>query len=297
MKQINYDGYLTEEKLGNLLIEMFGEENVTSQFKFDINGMRKFSYDHMYVYDNVKYIIEFDGMFHFQKSNVIRADVNKNNIFRENDLPNFYQKVIRIPYFIQLTNDVAKLIIPRYEEMGIEITQDYPHGFIDTKCVFPADWSSIGEDVFVNLVRDISNPIRNIYIDIVADLYRDLKHGNIKDEYSVGTGKFLDLVHEFGETGTIATSKNRYIESTYKCNNLADMSVDEIAEQLVISDKRLHENQLLELIENINYLAADRYMTYNIVVCLSQTLKGYGLATEFIDFGKLEEIFSEDESY
>ena len=48
-------------------------------------------------------IVEFDGVQHYSKPDVIRKDVVNTNNYRR-----LGYKVVRIPYFIQLTNDVVK---------------------------------------------------------------------------------------------------------------------------------------------------------------------------------------------
>lgn len=53
--------------------------------------------------EQLKLIIEFDGLQHYQDPNRIKADYCNQRIYEEKGY-----KVVRIPYFIQLTNNVVK---------------------------------------------------------------------------------------------------------------------------------------------------------------------------------------------
>lgn len=55
--------------------------------------------------DELKIIIEFDGLPHFQNPDVIKKDYENTKFYE-----NLGYKVIRIPYFIQLTNNVVKIL-------------------------------------------------------------------------------------------------------------------------------------------------------------------------------------------
>lgn len=58
--------------------------------------------------ESLKLIVEFDGLQHYQKPDVICADEIKNNMYEA-----MGYKVVRIPYFIQLTNEVIKIMFDR----------------------------------------------------------------------------------------------------------------------------------------------------------------------------------------
>lgn len=58
--------------------------------------------------ESLKLIVEFDGLQHYQKPNVIRADEKKDKMYEE-----MGYKIVRIPYFIQLTNEVIKLMFDK----------------------------------------------------------------------------------------------------------------------------------------------------------------------------------------
>lgn len=52
--------------------------------------------------ESLKLVIEFDGLPHYQYVDIIMQDEEKNKIYESNGY-----RVVRIPYFIQLTNDVV----------------------------------------------------------------------------------------------------------------------------------------------------------------------------------------------
>lgn len=58
--------------------------------------------------ETLKLIIEFDGLRHYQNPIQIIGDSKKNQIYE-----NMGYKVVRIPYFIQLTNEVIEQIFER----------------------------------------------------------------------------------------------------------------------------------------------------------------------------------------
>lgn len=70
--------------------------------------------------DSLKLVVEFDGLPHYTNPAVIIKDDNNSNIYRQNGY-----KVVRIPYFIQLTNDaVEKLFGVKVKEPLFNVT--YP---------------------------------------------------------------------------------------------------------------------------------------------------------------------------
>ena len=55
--------------------------------------------------EKLKLIIEFDGLPHYTKPDIIEKDLKNNELYK-----NFGYKVVRIPYFIQLTNKAVKTL-------------------------------------------------------------------------------------------------------------------------------------------------------------------------------------------
>lgn len=53
--------------------------------------------------DSLKLIVEFDGLPHYKNPDSIEKDIKNQKVYEENGY-----KVVRIPYFIQLSNDVVE---------------------------------------------------------------------------------------------------------------------------------------------------------------------------------------------
>ena len=73
--------------------------------------------------EKLKLIVEFDGLPHYTNPSNILADIKKNKIYEEAGYT-----VIRIPYFIQLTNQAVEILFNR--------KINFP--------LFPSDKSSLG---------------------------------------------------------------------------------------------------------------------------------------------------------
>lgn len=80
--------------------------------QFGEHGNEKYSIRPDYRSDRLKLIVEFDGLPHYQDPNVIKKDGENTTIYMQSGY-----KVVRIPYFIQLTNDaVEKLFGVKVDE-------------------------------------------------------------------------------------------------------------------------------------------------------------------------------------
>jgi len=89
--------------------------------------------------DELKLIIEFDGDSHYCKAERILKDKQK-----DEDYISLGYKVFRIPYFIQMSTKLLKMIFNE----DINFTQVYPNGFIDKRAVLPADFCELGIELF-----------------------------------------------------------------------------------------------------------------------------------------------------
>lgn len=84
---------------------------------------KEFTEDHLYRNrpdyrsEKLKMIIEFDGIHHYTNPDIIIKDKYTTNLYK-----NFGYKVIRIPYFIQLTNKAVKTLFN--VELSIELFPD-----------------------------------------------------------------------------------------------------------------------------------------------------------------------------
>lgn len=95
--------------------------------------------------DSLKLIVEFDGLPHYSDPAVIFKDDKNTNIYKKNGY-----KVIRIPYFIQLTNEaVAKLFGIKVNEPLFKVS--YPSlGGVEMKhnpsCLCPEGLKRMARD-------------------------------------------------------------------------------------------------------------------------------------------------------
>lgn len=147
-------GYLTEEKLGNVLSSVYAGCTIIHNKAY--TG-QKFRPDYHIVEERI--VVEFDGYQHYTSSKNIIRDDRKDLILLNDNI-----RVIRVPYFVQLSTEVIK------ELFGTEYThiQTYPHGFVDKTAVLPADYCELGIDRFIKdldrfgYVRDeILNSLKN----------------------------------------------------------------------------------------------------------------------------------------
>ena len=88
----------------------------------EING-KKYRNRPDYRSEKLKLIIEFDGLPHYTKPDIIEKDYRLTEIYQE-----LGYKVVRIPYFIQLTNKAVKTLF------GIDVSEE----------LFDGTFSSLG---------------------------------------------------------------------------------------------------------------------------------------------------------
>ncbi len=144
--------YLTESKLDSILKIIYPNSNIIHNKAFP---NYKFRPD--YRIENEKIIIEFDGYLHYTQSKVIINDYYKNQILFQNNY-----KIIRIPYFIQLSQE----IILKLFQKNINFIQEYPHGFIDKKACLPSDFCYLG----IKRFEEDLNYFNICYNDIIKSL-------------------------------------------------------------------------------------------------------------------------------
>jgi len=133
--------YLTEEKLEHYLNFIFSE-NKWIRDKIVLNSGLKYRPD--YYCKELNLIVEFDGdcfgyKGHYSSIEVIYKDLKKDKRYNEMGI-----KVIRIPYFVQMSS----LVIKNLFKKDIEIKQTYLHGFIDKDAKLPVDYNEAGIEKF-----------------------------------------------------------------------------------------------------------------------------------------------------
>lgn len=163
----NITSWLNEEKLGKALQIVFPSETFIHDKVVPKSGIRKRP---DYRCDNPKLIVEFDGAQHYTSLKWCYADKEKDNAYA-----NMGYKIVRVPYFVQLSHDTIEHLFG----VNMEFEQVFPHGFIvDKNEVLPADFCSLGYERFL---RDIE---RFLYIkdDILASLH--YKHKKYKGDWN-----------------------------------------------------------------------------------------------------------------
>lgn len=130
--------YLTESNLGKILKDIVPDlEFVHDKAVPDAKNKRRRP---DYRCDSEKLIIEFDGDTHYCKAQRIITDAEK-----DEDYSALGYRIFRIPYFVQMTEQVIKNIFGK--DMVFE--QVYPNGFIDPKAILPADFCELGISQFL----------------------------------------------------------------------------------------------------------------------------------------------------
>lgn len=177
MKTITYEDYLTESKLGIVLEEIFGKENVESQFSFKYSEKSRYRIDYKVTTPNKTLYIEYNGDRHYTSSKQIIRDVRVRStieVYFKNSV------LIEIPYFVQFNDVMFKYyfgidIYAEYIENQIEFDIKFPQGFITDKCVIPGDYSVIGNQNFISELENLINDVPSVGYDIIDSLFRKIK--------------------------------------------------------------------------------------------------------------------------
>jgi hypothetical protein len=103
----------------------------------------------------LKLCIEFDGYLHYTKSKSVLDDKRKDEI-----VAGAGYKIVRIPYFIQLSAKTIKTLF------GAKVAwkQEFPHGFVSNEptVVLPADFCEAGLERFKQELKLFSSVKKDI---------------------------------------------------------------------------------------------------------------------------------------
>lgn len=136
--------YLTEEKLKIFLYDYIDNE-------FEFNKSVPFSKNKRlrpdFINEKLKLIVEFDGYGHYLNPKQILNDQ-----FKDKEYPQLGYRIIRIPYFVQLSSDVINNLF----KLNIDYKQTYPHGFIDKKAILPSSYCELGINRFLQDLEKFS---------------------------------------------------------------------------------------------------------------------------------------------
>lgn len=162
---VTIEGYLVQDKLERALREIVGANSWRGREVRLPVGRRR--WDMSYELDGQVTVVEFDGDEHYRNTLKIKADEEKDNIATEHGY-----RVIRIPYWVQLTTETLR----HYFDLEATIHQDFPHGFITTK-VFPASYCELGLSRFERELESLPSSVRNAVIHSLRE--RAAEHGNV----------------------------------------------------------------------------------------------------------------------
>jgi Protein of unknown function (DUF559) len=150
--------YLDESSLGRFLRERLDPETLSNLRVPSI--ARQFRPD--YRSEKHKLIVEFDGDQHYRSAKHVIEDKTRDQI-----LTDAGYRVIRIPYFVQMTEPVIGVLFG-HRIVNRDRFKDFPHGFISDTVVFPADFCELG---VVQFVEDLER-FAAIRADILGSLAR-----------------------------------------------------------------------------------------------------------------------------
>jgi hypothetical protein len=263
-EKIVIEGYLTETKLIATLkriCEINNYEFIGEQVRLDSN--RRMPYDCGFIVPDgvycengecldVKYLVEFDGYFHYTSSKQQYNDSVKNH---NAELEEY--ELVRIPYFIQLNNDTFPYYFPAVDNSKFDIVNDFPHGFIDHSCRVPADFNIIGIQRYQGELNSFYYRYQNVYDDVVKSVDEWVKRTK-KDLKYVDTLKAIEL-----DGGSLKT------------RNYFSVWLDTVLERLNSKEKWTPSNDpmlLVKAIRRAHY--EDDILSFNQAIYLSKLIVG-----------------------
>jgi len=148
--------YLIESVLGKYLELIFPNHKFINNKT--LPGCGK-AYRPDYRNDELKLIVEFDGFLHYTSNKMVLGDIEKKKFFE-----NLGYRYIQIPYFVQLTSKIIKLLFG----VSTSIDQYYPQGFVDKNVILPSDFCERGIERFITdlekysfIKKDIINSLKD----------------------------------------------------------------------------------------------------------------------------------------
>ena len=200
--------YLTEDSLEEFLKQIYPNKEIIRN-KIVPNSNLKSRLD--FRIEEEKLIVEFDGYRHYNSYETQLRDEIKYHHYTY-----MGYKVIRIPYFIQLSIEV---ILKLFDIHLPDFEQKYPHGFIDKKALTPLDFNYKG---LLKFRDDLIIFEKEITEDILYSLVNTPeKRGNFHFYY-----KIFDIV--FHETFVKQETKEYIVklhDITYKFNLETDEQI------------------------------------------------------------------------
>lgn len=152
MNSFIVDPYLTEDSLGKVLLFIFNNCKIESQYpvKNDLTGST-LRIDYCVWIDNQKLFFEFNGYGHYTNTNTIYRDFMLKEWCKLNKV-----FLVEIPYFIQLTNPVIEFLFPNIVRGFIKdkiIEAKIPNGFHEKKIILPYDFVPLGVQRYLDFME------------------------------------------------------------------------------------------------------------------------------------------------
>lgn len=154
--------FLTERKSGESLPLIFKKEFINN---FPIGKYRADWFN-----PDLLLSVEFDGYRHYNDSLTQHRDKLKDSF-----LDSIGVKCIRIPYFIQLSQDTINSLLLFEGSFTDDWPQEYPHGFIEKTALLPADFNEFGVYRFISDMNRVSIRIRKEIINSLLDRANQVK--------------------------------------------------------------------------------------------------------------------------
>jgi hypothetical protein len=159
---VHIEGYLTEARLAAALQQIVADRWSGAELK--IAGSKR-RWDMGFQEPGRHVVVEYDGDEHYRNSLKIKSDREKDALAAASGLT-----VVRIPYWVQLDRVTAR----HYFGFEVEISQNFPHGFISTK-LFPASFCELGLARFERELSNLPTVVREAVVRSLAD--RIVEHG------------------------------------------------------------------------------------------------------------------------
>lgn len=131
-----YSDYLTESMLINFCKDRFSKYMLICNKAYFKDFGRRYRPD--VVIPELKLILEFDGYIHYTNNDTVITDIERDNFSKS-----LGYNTIRIPYFVQLHENVIQNLFDEFID-DISGYNSYPHGFIDKNVYMPGNFSSLG---------------------------------------------------------------------------------------------------------------------------------------------------------
>lgn len=171
-QKLSSEGTVIQE-LANILDKLYPKDIIVQNeyLKPNLEKEISFPYRPLFFIPKQKIIVEFDDSScykdYIKQLKTIRIDeILKNN----------GTKVIRIPYYIQLSSEVIRY----YFGKTLKVKQRDLHGFLENTALDVFNFNEGGFKKFHNEMKDILDAIPNVYMEVMTSIYQRLSEAHKK---------------------------------------------------------------------------------------------------------------------